>query len=149
MLIIREKRHILRILPAHRKTQKLRQQPRFFINLINSRAVISRIGAAQIPEIIGKIQRTGRGASRMIIIQRTDRLYFFKERIILFFLIGIHINTILQLMHNIEKFPILTELQMPWRTLQITADHIHKLQLPAHMIQTIHIRMIHSQIRHT
>ena len=82
VLIIREKRHILRILPAHRKTQKLRQQPRFFINLINSRAVISRIGAAQIPEIIGKIQRAGRGASRMIIIQRTDRLYFFKERIV-------------------------------------------------------------------
>ena len=67
MAVVREQRHILGIFTAHRQTQQLGKKPRFPVNFINRRAVVPRIGAAQIIIIIGQVQRARRGTARMII----------------------------------------------------------------------------------
>ena len=48
MLIIREKRHILGIVAAHRKAEQLLQFPVSVIDLLYRCRIISRIGADQI-----------------------------------------------------------------------------------------------------
>lgn len=57
MSIIREQHRILRIFSTDRQTEQFRQKSGLLVNLVHYDAVISRIGADQILEILRKIQR--------------------------------------------------------------------------------------------
>ena len=50
-------------------------------------------------------------------------------------------------MYDINKFAVLCHLDMTRCRFQFTSDHIHMFQFSRLMIQTIHIHMIHSDIR--
>ena len=146
MSIIREQHRILRIFSTDRQTEQFRQKSGLLVNLVHYDAVISRIGTDQILEILRKIQRTRCGITRMIIVDCGDRLYLFKERIALFFFIGINIYDIFQFMNDVKNPSVPAEFDMTGCRFHFTADNICQCQLTGLMVEAVYLDMIHAKI---
>ena len=115
MAVIREQGHILGIFSAHRQAQQPGQEPGFLVDPVNRSAVVSRIGAAQIIEILGQIQCARGRTARVIVVQRADALDLLKERVVLLLPVGINVNAVFQLMDDVEILAVFAEFQTSTR----------------------------------
>ena len=112
VLIIREKRYVLRIISAHGKAEKLAQLSGILINLEHYSTVVSCIGGQKVFVIIRKRQGRSSRARSVIVIECAYLLDSLKFRSAVFVRIIIDIYGITKLMDDIHESAGLRELNV-------------------------------------
>ena len=113
MFVIREEGGILGILAADRQAEYLFQMPVIGIYAEDHDGIVSRIGADEVFEIRGKIQRARCRTGCMIVIEGGNRLYLFKIGAVFRVKVEIYIDQVFELMDDIKEMTVAGEFEMP------------------------------------
>ena len=149
MLVIREQSCILGILAADRQAENLLQISVVGIDLEDDNRIVTCIRAHQVFEIRRKVQGTGCGSGRVIIIECRYCLDLFEIRNSVDLLIEIDIDQVLELVHYIEIVAVAGELQMARSRIQFRMQDRTLSDLSCDIIEGIDIDVVHAEVCRT